>query len=225
MEEEEDKTLMLSRELALFINPKQADLTASLIIYGLYTWQVSKRKPYGYQPTINGKPCCYRSLRELREEYPWLHHTGIRKALQRAAKALKGDFIMQLAKKGGQEQLHFLLSDNLIKKYKFDCSTPYAKLDAAGKQVSYWKRRKAGLISLQKSDAIKYGLFEAILISNLQHVVDPEHNVAPLEDASGQHLSSAFSRCVDETSQRGRRFDERHRSPCHGTPLNGRWNV
>ena len=191
-EQQESKTLMLSRELALFINPKQADLTASLLIYGLYTWQVSRRNFFGYNPKINGKPCCYRSFRELAGAYPWLHHTGIRKALHRAAKALKDDFIMQLVKKGDQEQCHFLLSDKLIKKYKFDCSVPYSKLDQQGKEVCYWKRRKAGLISLQRSDAIKYGLFEAILISNLHHVVDAEHNVAPLEDEVGniyRHLS------------------------------------
>ena len=94
-EEEEDITLMLSRELALDINPKQADLTASFILYGLYTWQVSKRKPFVYNPTINGKPAAYRSVRELEEEYPWLAHNSILKALRRAEAKLHGEFIME----------------------------------------------------------------------------------------------------------------------------------
>ena len=185
-EEEEDKTLMLSRELALFINPKQADLTASLIIYGLYTWQVSKRNPFGYNPKINGKLACYRSLRELVEDYPWLRHNSILKALNRAAAKLKNDFIMRVVKRNGQAQLHFLLSDNLIKKYKFDCSELHTKGDRDGNIIAkYWKRRKSGLIGFQKSDAIRYGMMGAILISNLKYVVDPDNNVEPLKDDAG----------------------------------------
>lgn len=144
-EQEENQTLMLSRELALFINPKQADLTASLILYGLYTWQVSKRHPFGYNPTINGKPCSYRSLRLLAEDYPWLKHNSILQALRRAEKALKGDFIMQVVKRNGQKHLHFLLSDKLIKTYRFNGSASHSKVDRDGNTLStYWKRRKSG---------------------------------------------------------------------------------
>ena len=185
-EGEKDVTLMLSRELALFINPKQADLTASFIIYGLYTWQVSKRRAFGYNPTINGKPCCYRSLRELEAEYPWLGHNSILKALRRAENVLEGELIVRVVKRNGQSYLHFLLSDQLIQTYKFNCSERCTKSDRDGNILArYWKRQKSGLISFQKNDAIKHGMTGAILIANLKYIVDAEHNSQPLEDEAG----------------------------------------
>ena len=185
-EEEEDITLMLSRELASDINPKRADLTASFILYGLYTWQVSKRKAFVYNPTINGKPAAYRSVRELEEEYPWLRHNSILKALRRAEKKLNGEFIMQVVKRNEQDQLIFLLSDKLIKKYKFDLAYKQPQFSKTGERLSSkWKREKSGLISFQKNDAIKYGTMGAILVNNLRHVLVPERNTAPVEDELG----------------------------------------
>ena len=80
----------------------------------------------------------------------------------------------------GQDQLHFLLSDKLIKKYKFDLAFKQPQFSDAGERLgSKWKREKSGLISFQKNDAIKYGTMGAILVNNLRHVVDPERNTAP----------------------------------------------
>ena len=185
-EEEKDKTLMFSRELALDINSKRADLTASFILYGLYTWQVSKRKAFGYNPTIDGQPAAYRSLRELGQDYPWLAHNSILKALRRAEERLDGEFIMEMRQHGGQDQLHFLLSEKLIKKYKFDLSFKQFQYSDAGERVgSKWKREKSGLISFQRNDAIKYGTMGAILVGNLTYVLDDERNVEPSKDEAG----------------------------------------
>ena len=202
-EEEEDITLMLSRELALDINAKQADLTASFILYGLYTWQVSKRKAFVYNPTINGKPVAYRSVRELEEDYPWLAHNSILKALRRAEVSLHGEFIMELRKYRGQDQLHFLLSDKLIKKYKFDLAYKQFQFSETGERLgSKWKREKSGLISFQRNDAIKYGTMGAILVGNLRYVLDLNRNVEPLEDAAGniyRELSpTALTKAVED---------------------------
>lgn len=155
----EDRVLLFSRELAIRINKKRPDVTASIIIYGLFTWQISSRSPFGYNPTINGKRACYRSLRQLEEEYPWWNNNTILKAINRAEVALENLFVVQRDKR----QLHFQISDKLIKKYNF---------------IS----QKNGLVRFKRSDAIKYGVLEAVILRNLEYVIDPKHNINPVID-------------------------------------------
>src|SRR4051812_14548278 len=112
-----DKTLFFSRELAVKINPKRPDITAAVILYGLYLWQSTPVQPFGYVPVVNGKRGCYRSLSELQSEYPWLSDEGIRLAIERAEEALKGHFVVvRDHPKAERGKLHFWISPSLIKK-------------------------------------------------------------------------------------------------------------
>ena len=161
-------TLLFSKELATKINPKRPDITASLIIYGLYLWQKTKVKSFCYVPMVNGLRGSYRSLSDLRKEYPWLTDEGIRLALGRAEKALPGWFVVDRTNpKAERGKLHYWLSPKLIKKYRF-------------------AEERMGLLQVKRDDVLRYGIIEAILISNLEYITDDSRNNEPLVDDEGR---------------------------------------
>jgi len=166
--EADEKTLLFSKELATKINPKRPDITASIIIYGLYLWQKTKVEPFRYVPMVNGQRGSYRSLSDLREEFPWLTEEGIRKAVWRAEKALKGAFIVDDENpEAERSKLHYWISPKLIEKYRFA------------------KKRK-GLLQVKAGDVLKFGMMEAVLISNLAYVTDEARNSEPVTDDEGR---------------------------------------
>ena len=166
--EEDEKTLLFSKELATKINPKRPDITASIIIYGLYLWQKTKVKPFSYVPKVNGLRGSYRSLSDLREEFPWLTEEGIRKAVWRAEKALKGAFIVDDENpEAERSKLHYWISPKLIEKYRF-------------------AEKRKGLLQVKAGDVLKFGMMEAVLISNLAYVTDEARNSEPVTDDEGR---------------------------------------
>lgn len=172
---DEDKTLLLSRELAVKLNPEKADFNGALILYGLYLWQIQKIRPFEYTPMVDGKRGCYQSLSELQTQYPWLTEEGIRVSLWRCAETLGKNFIVDAKNPGAiRGKFHFYLSPLLIKKYGFNqgkaCPMSTAK----------------GLIGISKLDAAKYGVLEAVLLHNLQYVTQEEVNTDPLVDDQGR---------------------------------------
>ena len=172
--EDKDQILLLSRELAVALNPKRPDFNGALIIYGLYLLQCMKVKSFAYVPMVNGKRGCYRSLSELQAQYPWLTDEGIRQNLMHSAKVLKGDFIVDLENPGAvRGKSHFWLSPALIKRFGFGTG-----------EAGDWGKGK-GLIGLSKWDASRYGVLEAILLHNLRYVTAPEQNEDPVVDIDG----------------------------------------
>ncbi len=170
-----DKTLLLSRELAVKLNPDKADFSGSLILYGLYLWQIQKIRPFAYTPMVDGKRGCYQSLSDLHAEYPWLSEEGIRVILRRCAETLGKNFIVDAKNPGAiRNKFHFHLSPLLIKKYGFN----------QGKAGSMSTAK--GLIGLSKLDAANYGVLEAVLLHNLRYVTLEEHNTDPLVDDDGR---------------------------------------
>jgi hypothetical protein len=160
-----DTTLFFSRELAIALNPKKPDITGSLVLYGLHLWQKKYVPSFAYLPMVNGKRGCFRSLKELQADYPWLTEEAIRLALGRAEKKLKGHFVLDRNNPEAERgKLHFWLSPELIRKYKFNAE------------------KKKGFLALNVADACRYGVLEAILISNLEYVTATEHNKSPVKD-------------------------------------------
>ena len=104
----------------------------------------------------------------MRESYPWLAEETIRKALNRAEKALRGDFIIDRTNEDAvRGKLHFWISPLLIKAYRFDVP------------------KKRGLLELDVQDAVNYGVIEAVLIQNLKHTTAETNNSEPLRDDAG----------------------------------------
>jgi len=117
---------------------------------------------------VRGERGAYRSLSELREQYPWLTEEAIRKALGRAEKALNGWFVVDRENPNAErDKLHYWISPKLIKKYRF-------------------AEERKGLLQLQVDDVMKYGVIEAVLISNLDFVTEATHNSNPLVDDEGR---------------------------------------
>lgn len=170
-----DKLLLFSRELAVDLNPEKPDINGALMLYGLYLWQRKRLKSFQYIPKVNGKRGCYRSLSELHKQYPWLSEEGIRKNLKRAELRSNGNFIVDCNNAGAKGgKLHFYLSPEWIKKYRFaDSHTEDADI-------------AKGLIGLSRSDAAAYGLIEAILKQNLNFITDPKRNSDPIVDDQGR---------------------------------------
>jgi hypothetical protein len=84
-----------SPELAIKLNPKEPDIMAATILYGLNLWMCS-----GNQLTNKeGGNCCYRSLSDLAIDYPYWTESGIEHALLRAEERLKGKFWIRRDKK------------------------------------------------------------------------------------------------------------------------------
>lgn len=164
--------LFFSWELATRINPRQPDVIASTVLYGLYTWQVSgNNNHFGYHPTINGMSCCYRSVRELEKDYTTANgkqlcnETVLWKALRRAEKALGDDFVVKQPSKAKRGKLHYLLSAKLISNYRF------------------YKRKNTGLTKYLLEDAVEYGVVGAILLSNLDFQIETFPH--PVTDGEG----------------------------------------
>jgi hypothetical protein len=173
--DEKDQVLLLSRELAVRLNPKRPDFNGALIIYGLYLWQRMRIPSFGYVPMVGEKRGCYRSLRELHEQYPWMSEEGIRKSLNRAEKVLPKDFVVDrnngTAERG---KLHFHLSTRLIETFGFN-QGPSEFFDTA-----------KGCVGLLKSEALEFGLLDSILLRNLRFVLQPKYNQDPVVDKEGR---------------------------------------
>ncbi|MEP6668799.1 MAG: hypothetical protein ABJF10_06590 [Chthoniobacter sp.] len=98
---------LFSPELAKRINPKQPDVTAAVLIYGLLLWQNNNYA----QTMINGKRHSFRSLNELLADHPYFTRSQIHSALNRAEVALKGRF--QIVR--NREKFYFHVDDYLKK--------------------------------------------------------------------------------------------------------------
>jgi hypothetical protein len=145
-------------------------VTAALILFEIYLWQRMSLPSFGYVPTVNGQRGAYRSLSEIQEKFPWLTEEAIRKAINRAEKALKGAFIVDRDNPNAERgKLHFWLCPRRATKYKFD----------------RYGDEKKGMLALRQDDAVAYGVIGAVLISNLLFATDEDHNTAPLRDDEG----------------------------------------
>ena len=168
-EEDQKRIRYFSRELATRINRKRPDVTAAMILYGLWLWQRQPVWSFSYTPMVNGERGCYRSLSELQKDYPWLTEEAIRKGLNRAEKALKDGFVIDRSNPDAERgKLHFWISPNIIKRYGFNASG------------------KKGYLAVTVQDVIDYGMVEAVLIRNLEHITAPKRNSVPVKDDQGR---------------------------------------
>lgn len=97
-----------SKEFATSLKPEQPDITLALILNGLAFWMYVAGK--GRRP----KDYCYRSVRGLMSDHPYLSKGAIEHALERGEEKLKGDFTIIR----GAKTLRFQLSKALIKRVR-----------------------------------------------------------------------------------------------------------
>ncbi len=143
----EDKWILFNPELAELMGGMDGIICA-VLAYGIYLWLKTPAKPFGYNPTIDGRKAAYRSTRELMGEYsidgkPLWDAMTILGALKRMAKKKCG-FILDTTR----EQLHFTMNEKMMKMHS---STK-------------------GFLGFKLSDAVKYGgALEGMLLANLDN--------------------------------------------------------
>ena len=124
-----------SKEFATSLNPAQPDIALAVILNGLAFWM------HAAQMRPKKLDYCYRSVRELMQDHPYLSKGAVEHALERGEEKLKGEFTIIR----GAKSLRFQLTPKLIKRVR---SKPQ--------------------IMFRIQDAMKYGIKKAILIANLQ---------------------------------------------------------
>ena len=142
---------------------RKSDITFAVICYGIYLWIKTPAKKIFQKPTIDDKPAAFRSARQLESEYPWWDHSTILNAINRGEKALKGQLLVDRER----TPLHFAMLPKLMKMHNSN----------------------KGFLVFLKSDAIKYGAWPAVLLSNLRHQLgvfnNPKIESDPVIDDNG----------------------------------------
>jgi hypothetical protein len=179
-----DKWILFNKELAELMGGRDGIICA-VLTYGLYTWIMTPAKSFGYIPTIDGKKACYRSTRQLMDEYsidgkPLWDDTTIFNAVKRMNGKRQCGLVVDTSKK----QLHFAMSDKLLKMHK---STK-------------------GFLRFKLSDAIKYGVLEAILIANLDRQIRDFKR--PVTDGEGLKYGELSATKLTKKDHRNRDYKE-----------------
>jgi len=190
--------IYFSWDLAIKINPKQPDVLASLSIYGLYTWKPKSESRFSYAPKINGELACYRSTRELEQEYTsplgsLATDTAILKALRRASKKLAPGFILdENVPTAHRGKLHYLVSDKLAKTYKFNL------------------KKNNGLTKFYLEDAIKHdSILAGVLLANMDFQIETFEGA--LKDEDGNKYGELSPAKLTSKNKDGKIILPRHR--------------
>jgi len=128
---------------------RELNITASIVFYKLWQWQMSKSKHNRYE-YIEGIKAAFRSYSELADDLPWLDRSAIHKAVQTLKIHFGSEFLVEQTDKGKSK---FLIRSSLAKKY------------------GLYKSRKSGRLSFDGEDAAKYGVIESII---LKHCMENE---------------------------------------------------
>lgn len=133
------KSTYLIPELA-----RELNITASIVFYKLWQWQMSKSKHNRYE-YIEGVKAAFRSYTELADDLPWLDRSAIHKAVKALKEYFEADFLVECTEKNRSK---FLIRSSLAEKY------------------GLYKSRKSGRLSFDGEDAAKYGVIEAIILKH-----------------------------------------------------------
>jgi hypothetical protein len=152
-----------SRRIAEELNPEQHDVAGAALIQNLSLWQNNKYP----QTLIDGRRYSFRSLKELKDDCPYLKKSTIHKALQRLEEKLGDQFKI----KRDEDKLWFSIGKDTMAKLKIDKK----KVKGSNKNV---------MNSFYRDDAFKTkNIRSAVLLQNLKYQL--EHFPNPKKDEQG----------------------------------------